>query len=171
VTRTPADTFTRSTGLRARELLSRLEQAACDDGELETQDPEANQLRLEIAGHRFTIRNTADGSPPHALRRLFDGEVVEQPDGSVVRGRFRLHALTRVALTLWFASMSLIAILLVAGNLTGGVELPVAASGWAGMSVPVVILGAAAWLVRSSLAQSRKLEEEIARFLMRLVSS
>jgi hypothetical protein len=171
VTRTPPGALTLTTRLRADELLTRLDQAAGDDGDFEPPESDAIRLRVEIAAPRFIMRHTADGPPPHALRRLFDGEVVERPDGTVVTGRFRLHTMTRVALALWFASMSLIVVLIGAGNLAGRMELPAAVSGWVGVGVPLAILAAAAWLVRSSLVQSRRLEEEMERFLTRLVSA
>jgi succinate-acetate transporter protein len=76
-----------------------------------------------------------------------------------------------VALTLWFLSMSLIVVIIAAGNVSGSAELPAVASGWAGIAAPVVMVGAAAVLVRSSLAQSQRLEEDVRRFLIRLTSN
>lgn len=163
--------FSRTTTLGADEWLSRLTQAGRDEDWAGTPDPDAMDLRIETRGRRFTVRNAVDGWPPRALRRQFDGEVTESPGGSILQGRFRLHTMTRVALTLWFLSMSLIVVIIAAGNVSGSAELPAVASGWAGIAAPVVMVGAAAVLVRSSLAQSQRLEEDVRRFLIRLTSN
>ena len=96
---------------------------------------------------------------------------IDTPGGASLRGRFQLHRTARVGLGLWFACTAAIVVLLVAGNLTGGIELGPAASGWAALALPLVILAAAIMLVRTSLQQSRAREDAIAAFLRSVVES
>jgi len=159
-----------TTVLEASECLARLGKAANADEWADPIAPGADQIAVVVSGRRFTLRDIREGSPPHALRRLFDGEVVDGPKGARIRGTFRLHALARLALVFWFVSIALIVAVVVAANLSG-VELPAAASGWIGVGIPIVILIAATVLVRSSLAQSRRGEEVALRFLKALLDA
>ncbi|HEX5109991.1 MAG TPA: hypothetical protein VFV95_16175 [Vicinamibacterales bacterium] len=157
-----------ATALESGECLARLAAAANADEWADPIAPDADQIAVDVAGRRFTLRYIAAGFPPHALRRVFDGEVVEGAGGTRIRGAFSLHRLARLALALWFVSIGLIVGLVVVANLAG-VELPAAASGWIGVGVPVAMLLAAAALVRSSLAASRRGEEVALRFLEALL--
>jgi hypothetical protein len=159
-----------TTGLEGRECLARLMTAADADEWADPIAPDADQIAVVVTGRRFTLRHIAAGFPPHALRRVFDGEVVEAAGGTRIRGAFGLHRLAKQALVLWFVSIGLIAGLVAAANLEG-VELPAAASGWIGVGVPVAMLIAAAALVRSSLAASRRGEEVALRFLQALLDA
>ena len=156
------------TALLATACLTRLARAASADEWADPIAPDADQIAVAVTGHRFTLRPIGEGSPPHALRRIFEGEVVDGPGGARIHGTFRLHALARLALVLWFVSIALIVSLVVAANLSGA-ELPAAASGWIGVAIPLAILIAAAVLVRSSLAHSRRGEEMALRFLKGLL--
>jgi hypothetical protein len=158
-----------TTEIQATECLARLTRAASADEWVDPIVPDADQIAVAVTGHRFTLRHIGDGSPPHALRRIFEGEVVDGPSGARIHGTFRLHSLARLALAFWFVSIGLIVGLVVAANLAGA-ELPAAASGWIGVGIPIAILIAAAVLVRSSLAQSRRGEEVMVRFLKALLA-
>jgi hypothetical protein len=128
-------------------------------------------MLVMFEGGRVVVRNVSDGSPPHPLRRILYAEIVERPDGAVIRGRFRLPTVARLGLSLWFACTGAIAMLLVAGMVTGEGNLPSPLNGWTAVAVTVVFIGAAVALVRAGLAQSRAREAAIAAFLRRIVDS
>jgi len=158
------------TALSRAECLARLETVAAADDWLDIDcPPDGDPVHVALDGHRVIVRNVADGAPPHTFRRIFRGEIADGSGGARVRGRFALHPAVRAGLGLWFGSMAAIVLLILAANLTGGLELPAVASGWLGATIPAAMLAAAALLVRSSLTQSRPREAAIAGFLAALL--
>jgi hypothetical protein len=154
------------TSTRTRdECIARLELAgeaahSLESGISSTDDP----MLVSIRGAHFTVRNAADGPPLHSFRRVFEGEIVDRRDTSLIRGRFRLHVMARLSLGLWFGSMAAVVVLLIILN-AQGMALPAAASGPVAILIPIVVLALAAMLVRSGLAQSRKREEAVRQLL------
>ena len=161
-----------TTARRGVQCLALLTEAAAREDGL---DPDwaaaGDSMVVSVRAHRFTVMNASDDLGWKSFRRLFHGEVVDDDRGARIRGRFRLHAMARVWLTLWFVSMTTIVFLLLAGNLAGGGNLPPAATGVAAVLIPALMLVTAAVLVRVGLAQARRGETSVVGFLETLLDA
>jgi hypothetical protein len=98
--------------LSTSECLTRLRAAA----ELSERQPMGSWPRLNdpmlvrVSGTRFRLMKASGGPPRNSFRRMFHGEILECPKGSMVRGRFKLHFLVRAFMSVWLGGISCAAV-------------------------------------------------------------
>ena len=101
----------------------------------------------------------ASGGPKgNSFRRMFHGEVLDSPTGSIVRGRFRLHFVVRAFLFVWLSGITYVA-----------VRVLLTSDKWSFVAFPVLI-GWFGWsIVRWGISLSSAGEDEVVNYLRRAV--
>jgi hypothetical protein len=160
-----------TSALTRQECLRRLQRAAEADDWEPPAPSSAEPMLVTIVGDAFTVMNASERLGWRTFRRHFYGRIAERPAGLSISGRFRLHPAARLALTVWFGSMTGIVGLLAAANIVGGTALPAGIAGWPALLIPTLVLAAAAWLVRWGLAEARRGEPAVVYFLRSLLDA
>ena len=102
----------------------------------------------------------ASGGPPrNSFRRMFHGEVLDSPKGSIIRGRFRLHFFVRAFMFVWLTGITYAAVrvLLTPGN-------------WPFVAFPVLVGWFGLAIVRWCISVSRPGEDEVVNYLRGVVN-
>src|SRR5215831_16378829 len=67
-------------------------------------------MLVRVVGRRFRLMKASGGPKGNSFRRMFHGEVLDSPTGSIVRGRFRLHFVVRAFLFVWLSGITYVAV-------------------------------------------------------------
>jgi hypothetical protein len=121
-------------------------------------DPAAWRLDVVIQGEQVVITSVLDEGEWQPFRRRLEGRVSDTPQGSSLRGRFRLRPAVRIMMRIWFVSMAAVVVLMAFGlAAVPANDRP----SWLTVLVPASMLGAGLLLLRWGVGQSRRHEREI----------
>jgi hypothetical protein len=154
------------TALTLAECRERLRRAAAALEDWQPDEP----IVVSMDGDRVTAADASDSGGPRLLRRWLHAEILDDPAGARLRGRFRLAAPARLALGIWFGSMSAVILLLaLATALSEDGDLLAGVPAWVAIATPLLMVAIAIALVRWGLAQSARREQTVVDHLARLL--
>jgi hypothetical protein len=156
------------TPLSRTECLARLRNATGTSRWYSLEFPSLNEPQLVwVRGNQFIVMKAVGGPPRNSFRRLFHGEIYDDPRGALIRGRFRLHVVVRLFLCVWFGAVVAIGVLLIVMNIGRGlgVFLGQKTPGWWPTLIPGLMLSFSIVLVRSGISFSRSGEEQVIHYL------
>ena len=159
--------------LSKAECLARLRAVAKTDSWFNVVWPSPDDpMLVRVRDNQFRLMKAAGGPPRNAFRRMLNGEVLDHPQGALIRARFCLLPLVRLFLLVWFGGVGAFGVLLLVNNLSHAIGVPFGekAPGWSWV-FPGLMGALGIVLVRLGISLSRAGEEQCIQYLGELLGA
>ncbi len=113
------------TALSTDECLQRLKEHSCSFVEtlrFAFARPEKGTVFATIRGGKFRLFAQGPKYVSNSFAPFFYGRLESTPAGTRIHGRFQMHRLVRVFMTIWFAGVGSGTVAVIAGVLSGGMQ-------------------------------------------------